>query len=334
MTDQNSRSPFVLILLLLIGGGSVAGVYVYVKNEQKRYDEFEARQEQRFVESTNGSIPSADDSVDRRPLGKSRVELKLLALRSKIAKEKSASPLGQPLNSQGMTPAEVTKLRELRRTLSRSFAGRYSREQIHLTVPAIKNMLASGRGPVVATSENRGTPAGLSWRVHLLPFIGEQALFKRFHPGEPWDSKHNITLLAEMPMLYRGLYDKDDASVTRLQSVDMADSFSHEGRLRALSDLQDPETDTIALIIVGTKLAVPWTRPADFSTTVQKYESDMKLMPKPTYWVGTFEGAALRIRYDASFGNLLAMMTLAGGEPDALDAMQREQARLFRGNKP
>src|SRR4051794_3490674 len=42
----------------------------------------------------------------------------------------------------------------------------------------------------------------LSWRVLLLPYIEQDALFKRFRLDEPWDSPHNKALLEPMPRIY------------------------------------------------------------------------------------------------------------------------------------
>jgi Protein of unknown function (DUF1559) len=42
----------------------------------------------------------------------------------------------------------------------------------------------------------------LSWRVHLLPFIEEEMLYKRFNIDEPWDSPNNLPLLDQMPRVY------------------------------------------------------------------------------------------------------------------------------------
>ncbi len=44
----------------------------------------------------------------------------------------------------------------------------------------------------------------LSWRVHLLPFLGHNALYKQFRLEEPWDSPHNQQLLSSMPRLLSG----------------------------------------------------------------------------------------------------------------------------------
>jgi hypothetical protein len=47
----------------------------------------------------------------------------------------------------------------------------------------------------------------LSWRVHLLPFLEQDNLYKRFHLDEPWDSPHNIRLLDQMPIVYARPFD-------------------------------------------------------------------------------------------------------------------------------
>ena len=43
----------------------------------------------------------------------------------------------------------------------------------------------------------------LSWRVHLLPYLGHQELFDQFHLSEPWNSPHNKNLIEKMPAIYK-----------------------------------------------------------------------------------------------------------------------------------
>jgi hypothetical protein len=44
---------------------------------------------------------------------------------------------------------------------------------------------------------------GLSWRVAMLPMLGEDALFKEFKLDESWDSEHNKTLIPKMPEVFK-----------------------------------------------------------------------------------------------------------------------------------
>lgn len=68
-----------------------------------------------------------------------------------------------------------------------------------------KAMLAyekdKGRLPAHAIYRN-GQPM-LSWRVELLPYLGEKELFDKFKLDEPWNSPHNEKLLERMPAVYR-----------------------------------------------------------------------------------------------------------------------------------
>lgn len=53
----------------------------------------------------------------------------------------------------------------------------------------------------VAFRTKTGLP-GLSWRVALLPYLGQEELYRKFRLDEPWDSPANRPLLAEMPEVY------------------------------------------------------------------------------------------------------------------------------------
>ncbi len=59
-----------------------------------------------------------------------------------------------------------------------------------------------GRLPPAVVRDGDGRPL-YSWRVLLLPYLEEQAVYKRFKLDEPWDSTDNLALLAETPRSYR-----------------------------------------------------------------------------------------------------------------------------------
>ncbi|HKI31685.1 MAG TPA: DUF1559 domain-containing protein [Gemmataceae bacterium] len=64
--------------------------------------------------------------------------------------------------------------------------------------------------PAVLRSPN-GQPL-LSWRVALLPYLGERGLYEQFHLDEPWDSPHNFALVGRMPKVYGHPADLDAAA--------------------------------------------------------------------------------------------------------------------------
>ena len=61
----------------------------------------------------------------------------------------------------------------------------------------------------------------LSWRVHLLPYLNQEQLYRQFNLNEPWDSPTNIRLLSQMPYETTNLQegsraDAIEASATRV----------------------------------------------------------------------------------------------------------------------
>jgi hypothetical protein len=62
-------------------------------------------------------------------------------------------------------------------------------------------VVAHGHFPTPAITGHDNTPL-LSWRVAILPHLGYQSLYERFHLDEPWDNPHNRGLLAEMPPVF------------------------------------------------------------------------------------------------------------------------------------
>lgn len=49
---------------------------------------------------------------------------------------------------------------------------------------------------------DKGGKPGLSWRVAILPFIEQGALFEQFKLDEPWDSPANKALIPKMPKVF------------------------------------------------------------------------------------------------------------------------------------
>lgn len=61
---------------------------------------------------------------------------------------------------------------------------------------------AYGTLPPAYIADANGKPMH-SWRVLILPYMDETALYQRYRFWEPWNSAHNLSLAAQMPELYR-----------------------------------------------------------------------------------------------------------------------------------
>lgn len=123
----------------------------------------------------------------------------------------------------------------------------------------------AARLPAVANFDKQGKPL-LSWRVHVLPFVGGNELYRQFHLDEAWDSPHNKKLLARMPEVYQGPNRKlnGEGKTVYLLPVGKEAAFKDgpEGP-RMPADFPDGTSNTILLVEADDAHAVPWTKPED-----------------------------------------------------------------------
>jgi hypothetical protein len=100
----------------------------------------------------------------------------------------------------------------------------------------------------------------LSWRVAILPHLGEAKLYTEFRLDEPWNSRHNRRLLARMPQVFRSPRVK-----VKLKGNTVYEVFTGPnavfGRAKPLTlpHILDGTSNTI--MAVESSEAVPWTRP-------------------------------------------------------------------------
>jgi hypothetical protein len=173
-----------------------------------------------------------------------------------------------------------------------------------------------GRLPPAAVFDQDGRPL-LSWRVLILPYIGQRELYEQFRLDEPWDSPHNLALLDRMPEVYA------PPEVPRLlvethgtfYQAFVGEGAAFEGRdgLSLRDDFPDGRSDTI--VVAETGVAVPWTKPADLAYA--------KGRPLPKLG-GIFAG---RPAYFALADGSVRTLHLDAGEGSLRDAIVRNDGR-------
>lgn len=123
---------------------------------------------------------------------------------------------------------------------------------------------AFGKFPARASFDDDGTPL-LSWRVHILPFLEEQALYDQFHLDEPWDSEHNKQLIDKMPSVFRSPPSTSSPGETNyLLPVGPGTMFAGQEPL-TIRNIKDGTSKTLLLVEVNDDEAVTWTKPADWT---------------------------------------------------------------------
>jgi RNA polymerase sigma factor (sigma-70 family) len=72
-------------------------------------------------------------------------------------------------------------------------------------------------GHLPGNIRDKNGKALLSWRVAILPFIEQEALYRAFKFDEPWDSEHNLKLMAQMPPILRVGFEPKGSTHTYYQ---------------------------------------------------------------------------------------------------------------------
>jgi hypothetical protein len=119
--------------------------------------------------------------------------------------------------------------------------------------------------PAAVIRDVNGQPL-LSWRVSLLPYLGEEALYEQFKLDEPWDSPDNLKLLPRMPKVYTIRDHKKWASTDHtFFQVLIGPGTAFEGPKGV--QLPDDFTDGVSktILVAEAATAVPWTKPEELS---------------------------------------------------------------------
>jgi len=111
----------------------------------------------------------------------------------------------------------------------------------------------------------------LSWRVHLLPYMGREAktLYDRFHLDEPWSSPHNKKLIDMMPEAYvvplksplppgQTTYLVPRSTLTLFPPNKDGHQWQVEFR-----DIYQGLPNIILAVEADRSAAIPWTKPSD-----------------------------------------------------------------------
>jgi hypothetical protein len=133
-------------------------------------------------------------------------------------------------------------------------------KQIGLTIVRMADD-ANGKMPSSVVYSKDGKPL-YSWRVHILPYLGEKELYNKLKLDEPWDSEHNKPLLARMPKVFEMPGVKAAEGMTYFQIFEGAGTMASPQRgARYPTSFTDGTSQTI--LIVEAAEPVHWAAPKD-----------------------------------------------------------------------
>ena len=159
------------------------------------------------------------------------------------------------------------------------------------------NLKQIGLGVLEYEGKNSDYPANsygpdgkplLSWRVHILPFVDEDPLYRRFKLDEPWDSPRNLQLLDQMPQVYaspaeragrtprgnktyyRGFAGGGGAFSRRDAAAIVKGGPKHAGPAGKLGLLDFSHGMALTPIVVEGGDPIEWTKPDDYDLSPGK----------------------------------------------------------------
>ncbi|HQR44297.1 MAG TPA: DUF1559 domain-containing protein [Gemmatales bacterium] len=221
----------------------------------------------------------------------------------------------------------ITKV--LGQSLSLSAADDLNTRNLRDMVIAMHNYHSDfNRLPNMAIMSKEGKPL-LSWRVALLPYLGQDELFKQFKFNEPWDSEHNKKLIEKMPKVYHHPFAKDVPAFHTFYQVfyskkgtKPAAVIMDEGRITlGMLTVQDGTSNTF-LVTDASAEAVPWTKPADlFFDWDQPLPKMSTHRDDPYARVGFCDGSVRQFKTDGDVKMLKRLISRNDGQSIDFDGI-------------
>ena len=155
----------------------------------------------------------------------------------------------------------------------------------------------------------------LSWRVELLPYLEQQALYERLHLDEPWDSPHNLPLAKiSIPVFM-------DPSAALLPGYAVFQACRGEGLAFdadndqvSMRDFTDGTSNTIMVIEANAEQAVPWSQPKDVEIDLNNPLANRGRAHPGGFQVLFADGSVQFISENIDVGLFRALLTRAGNE--------------------
>ena len=159
-----------------------------------------------------------------------------------------------------------------------------------------------------------------SWRVLILPFMEQKALYDRYDFNEPWNGPHNSKLAKEMPAVFRCPSDTaNPGTMTNYVAIVGPETIWQPDQGTTFKEIEDGSSQTIAVVEMA-GAGIDWMAPRDlpFSAVAKGINPKQGLgmsSEHPGAVIALFaDGHTQTIQERLPLELLKALCTKAGGE--------------------
>ena len=263
--------------------------------------------------------PGDDESSDRKMIS-AYLERAVSALLSEANTEVRGQRL--QIGLRGRPSAQVATCASIAMSVSPLIQSGYSVVKSLQSADGVQRLSAAltayiaqhDRFPTYANFSRQRKPL-LSWRVHLLPYLGHQNLYEAFNLDEPWDSVHNRQLIPRMPAVYQNPRRPHDHMTHLVLPVGKGTICEKPGGTRGVGvgEVRDGLSNT--LMLVDAEDSVIWTEPRDLPYNSRRPWRGLGQKTRPGFLAVSADGS---LRYIPSTLGTAEIKSLFSRAEDAL----------------
>lgn len=149
-----------------------------------------------------------------------------------------------------------------------------------------------------------------SWRIALLPYLDEQAIYDQYRFDEDWNSPHNTQVTSRMPNVFRSNTDNQDSIFTAWFMLSGPDGLTDGEKALKRSD-----SSAFTFALVEDKRKTHWAKPEDIQIDPEKGFPQLSGYHPGGFFYTTMDGSGGFISEKISPDVLWKFYTARGGEP-------------------
>ena len=203
----------------------------------------------------------------------------------------------KPALEKARTTAEATKKKNVLRQIGLAF---HNYHDVNGTFPGAGRSAAGQKG--------------LSWRVHLLPYMDNGGLYQKFKLDEPWDSEHNKALIEQMPEIFK-TDGVTEPGKTSLHVFTGPGAPFADDQAPGISQFTDGSSNTSLVVEAGAETAAIWTKPGGLDFDPKNPLKALGKLTEETIRVLFCDGSVRQIKKTIEPETLRRLIQSADGEP-------------------